>query len=233
MLAVGLAAWIGSVGYTTCPSAAHAQDGSAPAHEEGLVLVPEFQRDALQEALTTGYTEIDTISLFGALRAAITGVFESYCALNNLLPDEQGYDPWTLTLGIGCLAGAGTLFFLTAQRADAFASGSAARNRLERFHATHGPLTRDDAQRFELELADAAAAEERSRWISFALSVGSLAAAAILFTLSAEDQMDPAVGVSIGGGAVIVAVVSLFGWLTEGPQEKAWQQYRAARDAHP
>ena len=192
----------------------------------------DAQADALESALFDAYVGFDGLALLGVFRSAIIGVNESYCALSNLLPDQDGIGTVDALLGIGCLAGAATLFAMTVMRADDIGEeNELARDRYLRFQrAREHDLSPGTLARYESELESAADRGATQRLVGTVIGILSFVAAAVIVPLTAAGEIDSTLGVVLGTGTVLVGGMSLVALGVESPAESALRRYRQVRD---
>ena len=192
---------------------------------------PELRMHAnvLEDALRTTYTELDDLILLSVLRSAITGVNQAYCAIDNLVPqDDQQLSTIDYMVGIGCAAATVALFAISAVTAGGLRADEEDRDRLERFRAARRRgLTDQDLQDFELELEDAASSATVERVLGIAMGTASLGTAIVAVVLAAAGVIDAMDGTTLAVGSSLVATVSFPVLAIDSPAETALQRYRS------
>lgn len=190
----------------------------------------ELRLDRLELALSESVA-LDGVRLIAATRAALTAVFETYCAAEFLIPPEGGYSTEDYVLGIGCLIGATTLYVTAARQFRRVRERPEARDRFRRFRAARRALAEGDAggellAEFEAELADAARLGRRDRWIGVGFGAFSLIGTAVLVGLGARGIIERNAAASIATGTASVGILSFATIWLESPAERASRRYR-------
>ncbi len=185
---------------------------------------------SLETSLRMASLEFDGVSFIGAQRTLLMGIFETYCAVELLIPPEAGFRTLDFVLGLGCLIGASTLYVMGIRRLLRPKEGTRSHERLVQFY-TDRRAGSVDLDRYEQALFAAARRDHRRRWVRFALGVLELAAAATVAGLTARDHIDRATGTSIAMGTTIIAIMGLANAGMRSPAERAAERHRAARAA--
>ncbi len=219
-------------------SGALAQDAPAASADEGAQtqIVSALHDDglsrrevSLEASLRVAALEFDAVSFLGAQRTLLMGVFETYCAVEFLIPPEDGLRALDFVLGLGCLIGASTLYVMGIRRLLYPKEGTASHERLVQFY-TDRRAGSIDLDAHEDALFEAARHDRRRRWVRFSLGVLELAAAATVAGLTGRDKIDTTAGVSIAVGTTIIAILGLVNAGLRSPAERAAEQHRAARE---
>lgn len=184
---------------------------------------------SLEASLRVAALEFDAVSFIGAQRTLLMGVFETYCAVEFLIPPEEGFRALDFVLGIGCLIGASTLYVMGIRRLLYPKAGTEAHERLVQFY-TDRRAGSIDLDAYEDALFEAARHDRRRRWVRFSLGVLELAGAATVAGLTGRDKIDTTAGVSIAVGTTIIAILGLVNAGLRSPAERAAEQHRAARE---
>lgn len=209
--------------------------GSAPvlAQEpaEPTVAAEEPERSererSLEASLRMASLDFDGVSFLGAQRSILTGIFETYCAVELLIPPEEGFRTLDFVLGLGCLLGATTSLVMGIRRLLHPTEGTRSHERLVQFYTDRraGDL---DVDRYEEALFDAARRDRRRRWVRFSLGVLELGAAATVAGLTGRDRIDRTTGASIAIGTTIIAIMGLVNAWMRSPAERAAERHREA-----
>lgn len=210
-----------------------ALEAEAPSTGEVVALrvphVSSRRELSLEASLRVAALEFDAVSFIGAQRTLLMGVFETYCAVEFLIPPEEGFRALDFVLGIGCLIGASTLYVMGIRRLLYPKAGTEAHERLVQFY-TDRRAGSIDLDAYEDALFEAARHDRRRRWVRFSLGVLELAGAATVAGLTGRDKIDTTAGVSIAVGTTIIAILGLVNAGLRSPAERAAEQHRAARE---
>lgn len=203
-----------------------AQDGAEAAAVEETAL--SVREQSLETSLRMASIDFDGVSFLGAQRSILTGIFETYCAVELLIPPKEGFRAVDFVLGLGCLLGASTSLVMGIRRLVSPKEGTRSHERLVQFYRDRqsGSV---DLDRYEEALFDAARRDRRRRWVRFSLGVLELGAAATVAGLTARDRIDRTSGTSIVIGTTIIAIMGLVQAAMRSSAERAAERHRAAR----
>jgi len=210
----------------TAPEASEPETEAA----EAITVPPEPSRRelSLEASLRVAALEFDAVSFLGSQRTILMGIFETYCAVELLIPPEEGFRTLDFVLGLGCLVGASTLLVMGIRRLLYPKEGVDSHERLVQFYrdrrAGHVELAA-----YEEALFDAARRDRRRRWVRFSLGVLELGAAATVAGLTGRDRIERTAGASIAIGTAIIAILGLVHAALRSPAERAAEQHRAVR----
>jgi hypothetical protein len=202
------------------------EDGLAEGEVEEMQL--SVREQSLETSLRMASVEFDGVSFLGAQRTILMGIFETYCAVELLIPPEEGFRTLDFVLGLGCLLGASTLYVMGIRRLLSPKEGTESHDRLVQFYTDRreGDV---DLDGYEEALFDAARRDRRRRWVRFSLGVLELGAAATVAGLTGRDRIDRTTGTSIAIGTTIIAIMGLVNAWMRSPAERAAERHRAAR----
>jgi len=204
---------------------AFAQEGDEAVEEE--LELSERER-SLEASLRLASNDFDGVSFLGAQRTILMGIFETYCAVELLIPPAEGFRTLDFVLGLGCLLGASTLYVMGIRRLLSPKEGTRSHERLVQFY-TDRQSGSVDLERYEQALFEAARRDRRRRWVRFSLGVLELGAAATVAGLTGRDRIERTTGTSIAIGTTIIAIMGLVHAWMRSPAERAVERHRAAR----
>ncbi len=227
----GRAALLALAGLGALPVPGVAQAVETPEASETAAeppsLVPEAQAHRMEAALARATYRLDPPQLLAGERSLLTAVYETYCAVDLLLPREEGYRTVDVVLGVGCALGATALYVASVRRFRKARDAPDAMALLRSYQATlrEGPLLASLLRTTEVELRELAHRGRRRRLIEGAFGVANFIASATLAGLTARERIDRSVGVVVATGTASIGVISLAAWFTRSSAEQALSLY--------
>ncbi|MEO0323815.1 MAG: hypothetical protein AAF447_12720 [Myxococcota bacterium] len=199
----------------------------APARLGADALVSETQALRMEAALARAAYRLDPPQLLAAERSLLTAVYESYCAVDLLIPRQEGYRTVDVVLGVGCALGAAALYVASIRRFRLARDAPEAMGLLRSYQATlrQGPLLESLLHSTETRLRDMARRGRRRRLIEGVFGIANFVASATLSGLTARDRIDREVGVVVATGTASIGVISLASWFTRSSAEQALALY--------